>query len=150
MWSRPFRFPQRSFGRIKITAVILGALLSGCVSHHVAVPPANVTIAVDSSKNPGEDSFIAALARSSLGTESLIGQIVLGCGHFYDKYGRWPDTKEEVAAGLANANLSASKLANLERIDLQEEGGAIIIDFTSTENGRMHGTIKLHIQPDKP
>lgn len=132
-------------GKVRTVAAILCCLLSGCLSRQstIVVPPIHVTVDAIPSRSPGENPIPTALVQAMFGPETAIEQMAAGCGYFYGRHGRWPRTKEEVAAGLNGANLSSAKLAHLEELELREDGSALVINFISTENGRVQGTLTL-------
>jgi hypothetical protein len=137
---------------MRTLAIACCILVAGCLSRHetVIVPPIHITVdAVLPKRATGENPIVAAMAKSIFGPETAVAQAAIGCGRFYEQNGRWPRTKDEVAAGLISANLSPVKLNHLAELRLREDGGTLTIDFVSTENGRVQGTITL-LSPKMP
>ena len=129
-----------------LTTIVLTTLLTGCVSRReaIVVPPIQVSVDVAAPRGTaGENPIVTAMAKSVFGPETAVGQLVQGCGYFREASGRWPRTKDEVATGLLSANLSPTKLAHIEQIQFREDASSLILDFVSTENGRVQGTITL-------
>lgn len=138
---------------MRIGIVVLSMLLSGCISRReaIVVSPIHVAVDVVSPRQPaGENPIVAAIAKSVFGPKTAVGQMALGCGYFYQESGRWPRTREEVAAGLVGAGLSPSSLTYIEQLGLREDDGVFIIDFISTENGRVPGTITFNPERKMP
>jgi len=131
---------------VKILAVILCSLLAGCVSRRevIVVPPIHVTVDTVAPRPPsGGNPVVAVLMKSAFGPDTAVGQMAVGCVRYYERNQRWPHTKDEVAVGMSSVNLSPAKLVHFEELTLRESGAALVINFTSTENGRVQGTITL-------
>lgn len=132
---------------MKTLIVACSLLAAGCVTHReTVVAPIHLTVDIARTQcETGENPILTALAKAAVGPDTAVGQMTLGCAKFYEQNGRWPQSKDEIAIGLGAANLPSTTLNRLSEISLHEESGVLVVDFLSTENGRVTG--KIRFQP---
>lgn len=105
-------------------------LLAGCSSEPL------VTTAM-------KGAATAIAYKEAFSQDSVQMQISLGSASFLQRAGRWPRTKEEIAEGLAAANLPANRLAEVQELTLREEDGFLLADFVSVGVLKVSGSVRI-------
>ena len=136
---------------------------TGCATHTVKdtpieVAPVHVEVASIPSDRAGVPSNALgdAILKKTFGSDTVAGQLFVGCAAYLRSSGRWPHTKEEIAAGLASENARPNRLSEVKELILKEEQGSLLVEFVSVDahqpRGTVRGSIKLSKQtkPNQP
>ena len=134
---------------MKITLVFLVLLIAGCATRSIEIAPIKIDInmdltgparAGDTKPNP----IWETLAKKTIGEDSVIGQITLGCLSYRQVADRWPQTKEELAEGLTTGKLPSNRLSELQKITFKEENETLLVEFVASGKVAASGTLRLN------